>query len=245
MRVTDKIRLFSHFFSSVRKRGLARTVRISAYEFWYEHKFGAQTGAVIPTERLSYSTEARNHAQPYFPSSFLFLHEIFSSKWLNCENATFIDYGCGMGRALLFASTRPFQKIIGVEVSEELCEIARNNIRRYYQRARKQLPEWSIVHVDARRFCVPGDATVFYLYNPFDDVVLGEVIDRILTSVSKKPRHCCIVYANPVHQHVVLARGLKKVFEHGTDFALFEPAIGNMDRRINVEASGRPSAKGI
>lgn len=243
MKFLDKIRLFSHFLSSVQKRGLVRTIRISAYEFWYEYKFGARTGAVIPAEQLSYSSEARRHAQPYFPSSFLFLHEIFSSAYINCDNAVFVDYGCGMGRALLFASTRPFRRIVGIEISADLCEIARNNMNQYYRRMRRQSPEWSVVNVDARLFNVPCDAAVFYFYNPFDDVVLGEIIDRILDSLSKYPRHCCIVYANPVHQGVVLARGFKRIYQQGADFALFEPANVAVNSTGNIMSSRTQSDK--
>lgn len=41
----------------------------------------------------------------------------------------FIDIGCGKGRALLLAATRPFKKIIGVEHSAELCKVAIENVR--------------------------------------------------------------------------------------------------------------------
>jgi hypothetical protein len=75
-----------------------------------------QYGYLIPVKRLGYFGEASAHAQPYFPSSFLFLHEILCRRRIDCHDAVFVDYGCGIERALLFASTLPFKKIIGVEI---------------------------------------------------------------------------------------------------------------------------------
>lgn len=221
----DKLRLIKHFFSSVRKRGLARTLRISAYELWYERKFGGNTGYVIPVKRLDYFGEARAHAQPYFPSSFLFLHEILCRGRIDCREAVFVDYGCGMGRALLFASTLPFKKIIGVEISAELCQIASENMKRYYEQVGKRTPEWSIVNADVRHF-PPDSATIFYMYNPFDAVVMAEVIDRIVESVAAKSRRCIVIYANPVHEGILVARGLFRLFGSRDDFAVYEVVSG-------------------
>jgi hypothetical protein len=218
----EKLRLFRHFFSSARKRGLFRTLQISAYEFWYSRKFGGYTGRVIPVHRLGYSDDAAQHAQPYFPSSFMFMHEIFSNPNVVCNGATLVDYGSGMGRVMLFAATLPFQRIIGVEISSMLCEIATKNIREYYRRSQKHLPSWSVVNMDVRQFEVPEDATIFYLYNPFDATVLTEVLDRILQSVSSHPRRCIVIYANPVHEEVFMRRGLCRLFGHEDDFAVYE-----------------------
>ena len=43
----------------------------------------------------------------------------------------FVDMGSGKGRALLVASELPFAKIVGVELSQELHQIAEENVRRY------------------------------------------------------------------------------------------------------------------
>ena len=68
------------------------------------------TGLVIPVARLDYSDDAKAHAAPYFPSSYLFLREAFVTGPVDCRGHMFVDYGCGMGRAILFASTLPFER---------------------------------------------------------------------------------------------------------------------------------------
>ena len=50
-----------------------------------------------------------------------------------------------------------------------------------------------------RGLAVPDDANLFYFFNPFDVVVLGQVIDNIVQSVCKVPRKCIVIYADPLH----------------------------------------------
>jgi SAM-dependent methyltransferase len=218
--LTAKFQLFKQLFPSLRNRGMLRTLHIALYEAWYEWKFRTDTAAIIPVARLDLDDEARDHAQDYFPSSYLFLHEALARGRIDCAGGVFIDYGCGMGRALLFASTLPFRKILGVELSPHLCVMARRNLERYYARIGKSSPEWSVLTADARRFEPPPEASVFYFFNPFDAVVLGEVADRIVASLLRWPRHCVVVYAKPIHEHVFAVRGFARLPESSVDISL-------------------------
>jgi SAM-dependent methyltransferase len=220
-KVFDRLRLLKYFFSSARRRGVVRTLRIAIYEVWFERKFGVATGYVIPVDRFDYDEEARLHAEPYFPSSYLFLHEALAAGPLDCYGHVFVDYGCGMGRALLFASTLPFKRIVGVELSNSLCETATRNLDRYYRLRKKGTPEWTIVNADARLFRIPGDATVFYMANPFDAVVVGKVLDNIISSVQIAPRRCYLIYANPIHERLVSQIGFEKIAQPTTDYVIY------------------------
>src|SRR3954466_4607571 len=44
------------------------------------------------------------------------------------EQDTFVDFGWGKGRVLQQAANRPFRRVIGVEISPVLAEIARTNL---------------------------------------------------------------------------------------------------------------------
>lgn len=220
-RLTSKFWLFKQFAASAWNRGLARTLRIALYELWYDRKFRANTASIVPVENLDFDEEARRHAQAYFPSSYLFMCEALSHKAFDWQGRIFVDYGCGMGRALLFASTLPLRKIIGVELSPSLAAMARRNLQRYYATTRKSAPEWSVVNADARQFDIPADASIFYFFNPFDADVLGEVADRIVTSVRQSPRRCLVVYIKPVHESVFIQRGFARLAAGSADFSLF------------------------
>lgn len=217
----DRLRLLKHFFSSAKRRGITRTLRISLFEVWFEHKFRSATGLVIPAERLDYDQEARQHAQPYFPSSYLFLYELLAAGPIDCRGHVFIDFGSGMGRALLFASTLSFKKIIGVELSPSLCKIAEQNLKRYYKSCHKNTPEWTIANADARHFSIPTDATLFYMANPFDAIIVAKVLDNIVTSLHSSPRKCYLVYANPIHERLLLERGFEKTAKTNADYVIY------------------------
>lgn len=219
--LASRFQLFGQFFTSVKNRGLARTLEISWFELAYERRFSAETAFIIPASTLDADADARSHAQDYFPSSYLVMHEALAGGSLDCRGQVFVDYGCGMGRALLFASTLPFARIIGVEMSAGLSAAAKANLERYYSKAGKSDPPWSVVTSDARRFEVPDDATVFYFFNPFDAEVLSEVIDRIVASMHRAPRRCTAVYANPVHGAVFREHGFSQQQPMAADFSIF------------------------
>lgn len=217
----DKLRLLRYFFSSLRRRGVWRTLKISIFELYHEHRLGADTSYVIPHHELDGDSEALHHATDYFPSSYLVLHEAFSSVGADCRNAVLVEYGCGMGRVLMYASTLPIKRMIGVELSPSLCAAATKNLGRLYRESGRSGPAWDIVNADARHFIVPGDANLFYFFNPFDAVVLGQVIANIIASVRKLPRKCTIIYANPLHEVEFISQGFNKVSGPMRDFAVF------------------------
>src|SRR5262245_8979156 len=220
-RLASKIHLALHFFGSVRKRGLWRTLKVSLFELYYDAKFGARTGYVIPAGQLDGESDARRHSTDYFPSSYLVLREAFVRGPIDCRDRILVDYGCGLGRAVLFLSNLPFKKIIGVELSPSLAAAAAANMRRYYAKHCKTDPVWDVINIDARQFPVPDDADLFYFFNPFNAQVLGAVLDNIIVSVRRRPRPCFIIYANPLHAGEMTSRNLRRLAWPATDFLVF------------------------
>ena len=49
----------------------------------------------------------------------------------NVSDATFIDFGCGTGLALLSAMTQPFQHVIGIELDKHSSEVATDNVIKF------------------------------------------------------------------------------------------------------------------
>ncbi len=98
--------------------------------------------------------------------------------WEVTDHDVFVDFGSGMGRVVLQAARYPFRKVIGVEVSETLHGIARENIDRNRQRLR--CPDIELVHADALEYEIPDDVTVAFLYNPFRGTIFATVIERLL-----------------------------------------------------------------
>ncbi|MEJ0067421.1 MAG: hypothetical protein WDO24_00120 [Pseudomonadota bacterium] len=44
---------------------------------------------------------------------------------------------------------------------------------------------------------------MIYLYNAFDDVILGQVAANLAASLARRPRDLLLIYVNPVHRGVL------------------------------------------
>ena len=108
----------------------------------------------------------------------------------NFSDFTFIDLGCGKGRALLLAREFGFSQIVGIEFAPELAAVAEKNCRQVSVQA-------TVLSQDAMQFSFPPGNLVVYLYNPFGPTVLNPVLDHLLESATAK---CYVVYVNPVHR---------------------------------------------
>ena len=122
------------------------------------------------------------------------------------DRDTFVEFGCGKGRVVHQAARRPFRRVIGVEISPALAEIARANLaaRSHQHRCR----DVEIVVSDATQFQVPDDLTIAYLYNPFSYETLDTVLGGIVRSIDRNPRRVQLIYvAAPQDGSPVLATG--------------------------------------
>ena len=105
----------------------------------------------------------------------------------------FLDYGCGKGRVLVAAALRPFHEVIGVDLSPELCEIARANVRRARGLCCRNI---RIVCADAISFDVPDSVTVLYFYNPFTGSILRGALAKVRQSLDRRPRAIHTIFLN-------------------------------------------------
>jgi SAM-dependent methyltransferase len=126
---------------------------------------------------------------------------------------TFVDFGCGKGRAVHQAARRPFRKVIGVEISPALAEIARAGLRAGGRHRR--CGDVQIVVCDAAEFEVPDDLTIAFLNDPFHGETLDVVLRHIIESIDSRPRRVWLIYGHPQHARQILATGrFRLVREH-------------------------------
>jgi SAM-dependent methyltransferase len=162
----------------------------------------------------------------YVPSSWHVLPRALRYLGVSDED-TFVDFGCGKGRILHQAAKRPFRRVVGVEISPELAEIARSGLaaRRHQYRCRNV----EIVVADATDFPVPDDFTIGYFYDPFRDETLEGVLRSIVDSIDRRPRCVRLIYVNPWQESRILATGrfrlLKKQRSRLLDSPSSEAAI--------------------
>jgi SAM-dependent methyltransferase len=98
-----------------------------------------------------------------------------------------VDVGCGKGRVLnwLLAHRRGC-RLYGIELDRDVCARTARRLRRW--------PNVTILCGDATEL-LPADATVFYLFNPFDRTVMQRFADAVL-ALPPRPRRIVYYRAN-------------------------------------------------
>jgi SAM-dependent methyltransferase len=114
------------------------------------------------------------------------------------QNYTFIDLGCGKGRAVLLASQLPFKEVIGVELNPTLAQTAADNLR-IWQSAGHATSPARILCQDATEFTLPPTPCLIYLYNPFAPPIVHRLIQHIEHS---HPTPLDVLYFTPDSGHL-------------------------------------------
>jgi SAM-dependent methyltransferase len=159
------------------------------YNLVWECKLGISTrGAVEVSE-----PDAIDYGTSSYSAIFSILHNLSLEP-----SDVFVDLGCGKGRVVCCASLFNIREVIGVEVEENLYEIAKHNVARL--RGRKA-PS-TIINTRAQDFdYLKG--TVFYLFNPFGSLTLHKVLSKLQLSLYSHPRSVKMVYVNPRHESLL------------------------------------------
>ncbi|MCA9118917.1 MAG: class I SAM-dependent methyltransferase [Planctomycetaceae bacterium] len=162
---------------------------------WREHRLGIVTSGNIAGTEMGFDAVSFGYQPVPYASFDAAMRHVDVRPGVD----VFVDFGCGMGRAVILAATYSFRRVIGVERSESLSRIARGNIVRAKSKLRCR--DVLVETCDARNYQVPMDATHFFLFNPFDEPVVLNVLDHIRQSVEAHPRKVSIIYALPKCRH--------------------------------------------
>jgi len=166
-----------------------------------ERRHHINTMGSIQLDELGVGGEGRNR---YQPSEWMVLRRILPRREVGADDV-FIDVGSGMGRVVFQAAGYSFKRVIGVELSEELNQIARVNIEN--NRDRLHCRDVTLVTADATDYELPDDVTVAYFANPFTGDIFRTVIDQLLESLDRRPRRLRLVYRNPVEHDYLMSTG--------------------------------------
>ena len=172
--------------------GLALYVSHKFSEQRYEKYFGIATGEEITLESLGINDPDAVH---YSPAPYVEFMQAMRLVRAPFEKSTFVDYGSGLGRIIACAATMPFKRVVGVELSEKLNQLARENLRK--ADSRFKCLDVSVCTANAMIWKVPSDTTVFHLYNPFLGEKLLAVLRNIVASLEQHPREAWIVFGSP------------------------------------------------
>lgn len=107
------------------------------------------------------------------------------------------DLGCGKGRVLCHFARQHVHKVVGVEISEQICETARTNICKLHNRRSPV----EIIRADAATADI-SDGTIYYMYNPFGAETLRAFLNNIQRSYKHEIEALRIIYMNAQFAHV-------------------------------------------
>lgn len=175
--------------------------RLDRLEREFDRRHGVRTHYIVNLEDLN-DAERAEFGERHQPTPASVLQPILSGLPIQHEDFTFVDLGCGMGRAAFLACRLPFKRIIGVEFSAELHRIAEQNRLSFHDENRR-CTEIRFVCADAAGYSFPEENTVFYLFNPFGKPTMRKVVENIGRSIKKHPREVLIVYYNPAEAEVL------------------------------------------
>ncbi len=168
----------------------------------FDADYGVSTEALVFLGDLDPEAIGPNiaHATHYEPTPVGDLERLLAHVPFEIEDATFVDIGSGMGRAVIAAALRPFRQVVGIEISPALHAIARDNLRGL-ERPRLRCRDVRLFRRDAASFAFPAGDFVAYLYNPFDETVLRHVVASLALATPGSRR--ALLYHTPAARSAI------------------------------------------
>jgi hypothetical protein len=218
-----------HIYNLLRESIIPSLRRARRLDHGFDSKFGVITKACISLDELGISGGNAKFGTFYEAIRPTEFDEIINCIRIRHEEFFFIDFGSGMGRALLLASDLPFKKIVGIEFSRRLHQTALENICRYKSESQKCRNIESIC-MDATQYRIPREKAVFFFYNPFKGAAMEKVLDNIQKSLEKNPREAFILYYNPVCIELFNGSAFEEL-KVAKRYAVFRFAVDTRHRR--------------
>jgi SAM-dependent methyltransferase len=202
-RVMNRLRRIRH---SIASSGLRRTLSdlalhvlpLKALSYTaavdsFDDRFGTDTGGIVqPAELGIDDAVVREKAILYLGSPPRVTRWMLANCGIDATTCSFVDLGCGKGRVLLLASELPFKQVVGVEISSELCTVARRNAELYRPPSRRA--DIEIHNCDATKFDFPETNLLVHMYHPFDPELTVKVFEHLGQSLAVKPRRVVVAY---------------------------------------------------
>jgi SAM-dependent methyltransferase len=201
---------------SLRQQGLSATlVKVLAplADARFDRKYGTQTTGVSRLDQFTIESRNRDRGARYEPSRVLPLRKMLAAlQGMRPADSVLVDFGCGKGRVLLLAAQSGFRDVRGLEFAAELCELARSNWKQFQART-GITAQCRILQADVTDYVIQAEENVFFLFNPFDEVIFARVLENIAASLKTHPRRILIVINLPSPQY-------RQAIEQRPEFAL-------------------------
>ena len=180
------------------------------HEIKGEKKYNIDTIELNRLNKLTIQGDNLIHASIYQGANYYLTEKAFDYLQSINANRSIIDFGSGKGRVLVVAAHYGFRNITGIDFAKALCISAEQNINQI--KSLYPSTQFTVVCDDVINFKIKESENVFFFFNPFDEVVMLQVVKNILKSLKENPRHIFIVYLNPLHKEIFLSAGFEEEY---------------------------------
>jgi SAM-dependent methyltransferase len=175
------------------------------HEIRGERKYNINTTSYSKLSQYKLAQDNLKHATEYMPANYSILEHLFMKLPDDAFAGRFLDIGCGKGRAICVATHVGFTAITGIDFAKELIVDAEKNI----QQTKQFFPavHYNLLWKDISTFEIEPDTTTFFLFNPFDEVMMKTVVKKIIKSQKQYPRPVYVMYASPRFEYLFFEAG--------------------------------------
>lgn len=194
-----------------------RQIRIPILQFLskrWDSKYAVDTYGHIELTDIDVLGPNKDRAFPYVatsPSVYAFLSILFPPNW---KDFTFVDVGCGKGRALMLAALQGFDSILGIEFAPLIYRAAEQNLTNFSGR---KPAWWSIINADVTTVDLPlGRPLLLYCYSPFHVAVWERFLPALSRTIETNQKPMCLVLVGTrAAADLIKASGLFHERAHG------------------------------
>jgi len=172
-----------------------KSLELLIKERHYEKRFGIKTSTI---SLLKDNLSLYKDGEDYQPTPYKKLEKVVDYLKLSSDDVC-ADLGCGKGRVVFFFASQKVKKVIGIELVENLVNIAKRNLNSLKIKDRAPV---EIIHGDVTDFNFE-ECTIFFLFNPFGYKTLEKVVLNIKNTLVTNPRSIRILYYNPAHRKIL------------------------------------------
>lgn len=203
------INLASYFLHLLFHWGWKVAVPIFLHELKGEKKYNIKTSSFRPLSKFQIKGNELGNATEYMPVDYPLLESLLNVLPTTAKKGTFVDIGCGKGRALCVAAHFGFSEIEGIDFAKELVEDAQinlNSTQQIFPSLRSR-----VLWTDLESYKIPEETSCLFLFNPFNEKMIALLAAKIIETNFLFPVH--IIYASPVHLDVFEKNGFSMIKE--------------------------------
>ncbi len=208
-------------------------------KYFENHKYEYFLG--IESTEIVYNNRYNDDYFRYEPTSYSGLICAFDTlEDVLTKYDRLVDFGCGKGRVLFYVNQRFQCEVCGIEVDEDLYELALDNRAYYNTRFRDTSDHIEIINGKAEEYDVRPEDNVFYFFNPFEINIFELVIAHIMESVQAHPRRVFVMMYYPKEEYLELMKRKHFKFYRMAKLPTYEM---DWDEKVVIFEYGQPPAK--